>query len=113
MTTCTTGTCAATPATPPPTTSRLDALKRTLASIDWQRVFIFAVVAVNVLAVCYALSKVMAAYAIGGTVYALVTGGTTLFYLLFFAAFACVMVRRYDTWAMFATVMAILCAFVI
>lgn len=92
---------------------RLATLGNALSRIDWQRVFRVAVVAVNVGAVIYALSKVMAAYAIGGVAYAVVTAGTTVAYLLFFAAFAVVMVKRYDTQAMVATVAALLCAFVI
>lgn len=84
-----------------------------LSRIDWKRVFIVAVIAVNVLAVIYGLSKIMAAFAIGGAVYAVVTGGTTVFYMLFFAAFAVVMIHKYEGYAMLATVMTMLCAFVI
>lgn len=84
-----------------------------LARVDWKRVFIWAVIAVNVLSVIYGLSKIGAAFAIGGAVYAVVTAGTTVFYMLFFAAFAVVMVKRYDGMAMFATGLTLLCAFVI
>ncbi|MEB4590041.1 hypothetical protein VSS37_03525 [Candidatus Thiothrix sp. Deng01] len=95
---------------PPATGARLAAA---FARIDWKRVFIVAVIVVNVFAVIYGLSKIGAAFAIGGAVYAVVTGGTTAFYMAFFAAFAVVMVKRYDGMAMFATVMTLLCAFVI
>ncbi|QLQ33929.1 MAG: hypothetical protein HZT40_22480 [Candidatus Thiothrix singaporensis] len=84
-----------------------------LASIDWKRLFIAAVIVVNVFAVIYGLSKIGAAYAIGGATYAVVTGGTTVAYMVFFAAFAVVMIRKYEGYSMLATVMTLLCAFVI
>lgn len=92
---------------------RMAALGDALANIDWQRVFRVAVVAVNVGAVIYALSKIGLAFDIGGATYAVVTAGTTAFYLLFFAAFAVVMVKRHDIPALLATGMALLAAFVI
>lgn len=92
---------------------RMAALGDALARIDWQRVFRVAVVAVNVGAVIYALSKIGLAFDIGGATYAVVTAGTTAFYLLFFAAFAVVMVKRHDIPALLATGMALLAAFVI
>jgi hypothetical protein len=89
-------------------TSRFAAL---LARIDWAIVFRLALIAVNVGAVIYALSKITLAYSIGGALYALVVGGQLFLFLLFFAAFAAVMVKRYDVHAMFSTAMALVCAF--
>lgn len=97
----------------PETGGRLAALGRFIARIDWQRVFRVAVVAVNVGAVIYALSKIVLAFSIGGVAYAVVTAGTTAAYMLFFAAFAVVMVKRHDMPALLATAMTLLSAFVI
>lgn len=83
------------------------------ARLDWTMVFRFALIAVNVGAVIYALSKIALAYSIGGALYALVMGGQMSLFLVFFAAFAVVMVKRYDVKAIFSTAMALLCAFAI
>lgn len=83
------------------------------ARLDWTMVFRFALIAVNVGAVIYALSKITLAYSIGGALYALVVGGQLFLFLLFFAAFAVVMVKRYDVHAIFSTAMALVCAFAI
>ena len=95
----------------PAPTNALQALGGFLARIDWAIVFRLSLIAVNVGAVIYALSKITLAYSIGGALYALVWGGQLFLFLLFFAAFAVVMVKRYDVHAIFSTAMALLCAF--
>jgi len=98
-----------TPNHPAPANAR-QALGGLLARLDWVMVFRFSLIAVNVGAVIYALSKITLAYSIGGALYALVMGGQLFLFLLFFAAFAVVMVKRYDVHAMFSTAMALVCA---
>jgi len=97
----------------PAPANALQAIGGFLARIDWAIVFRLALIAVNVVAVIYALSKITLAYAIGGALYALVVGGQLFLFLLFFAAFAVVMVKRYDVHAIFSTAMALVCAFAI
>lgn len=94
----------------PAPANALQAIGGFLARLDWAMVFRLALIAVNVGAVIYALSKITLAYSIGGALYALVVGGQLFLFLLFFAAFAVVMVKRYDIHAMFSTAMALVCA---